>query len=48
MNGIQIISQEAMTTLRIIPTILLALLILIILPITLYIGNKTDNLEVGI
>lgn len=43
MNGIEIISQEAMTTLRIIPTILLALLILIILPITLHIGNKTDN-----
>lgn len=43
MNGIEIISQEAITTLRIIPTILLALLILIILPITLHIGNKTDN-----
>ena len=43
MNGIQIISQEAMTTLRIIPTGLLVLSIFIILPITFHIGNKTDN-----
>lgn len=43
MTGIQIISQEAMTTLRIIPTILLILSILIILPITFHIRNKTNN-----
>lgn len=43
MNGIQIISQEAMTTLRIIPTILLVLSIFIILPITFHIENKTNN-----
>lgn len=43
MNGIQIISQEAMTTLRVMPTILLVLSILIIVPITFYIGNKKDN-----
>ena len=43
MNGIQIISQEAMTTPRIIPTILLALSMLIILPITFHIGNKTGS-----
>lgn len=43
MNGIQIISQEAITTLRNIPTILLILSIFIILPIALHIGNKTNN-----
>ena len=43
MNGIQIISQEAMTTLRVIPTILLVLSMLIIVPITFHIGNKTNN-----
>ena len=43
MNGIQIISQEAMTTLRVIPTILLVLSMLIIVPITFHIRNKTNN-----
>lgn len=43
MNGIQIMSQEAMTTLRTIPTILLVLSVFIILPITFHIGNKTNN-----
>lgn len=43
MNGTQIISQEAITTLKVIPTILLILSIFIILPITFHIGNKTDN-----
>lgn len=43
MNGIQIISQEAMTTLRVIPAILLVLSMFIILPITFRIGNKTNN-----
>ena len=43
MNGIQIISQEAITTLKVIPTILLVLSILIILPITFHIQNKTNN-----
>lgn len=43
MNGIQIISQEAMTKLRIVPSILLILSIFIILPITFRIGNRTNN-----
>ena len=47
MNGIQIISQEAMTTLRTIPSILLILSIFIILPITFHIKNKTDNCKLA-
>lgn len=43
MNGIQIISQEEMVTLRIIPTILLVLSMFIIVPITFHIKNKTNS-----
>lgn len=43
MNGIQIISQEAMMTFRVIPTILLVLSMFITFPIALHIGNKTNN-----
>ena len=47
MNGVQIISQEAITTARTIPAILLVLSIFIILPITFYIGKKTGNWKVA-
>lgn len=47
MNGVQIISQEAITTDRYIPTILLILSIFIIVPITFYFGKKTDNWKVA-
>lgn len=40
MNGVQIISQEAITTARDMPTILLILSMFIILPITFYFGKK--------
>ena len=47
MNGVKIISQEAITTARTIPAILLVLSIFIILPITFYIGKKTGNWKVA-
>ena len=47
MNGVQIISQEAITTTRDIPTLLLILSMFIILPITFYFGKKTDNWNVA-